>query len=285
MLQAWNAYILNVQHIGREAWLRKLDTARIRFEKRTLTGAKFRFHKLSREAGISCLTWGDPCPCCFEITQRISRGVYSLSSPWSRAHISSEMRDAMLICNRSTSAMGACFAMALLSHRMYLVVLVGETLKVNLQLDARLPAVVRRRIAAPANKITRSLPLHVTVVQDTLHVKEMTTVRIHQWLWLGREYQLRISRSCRRRLVVSSNVDTICEIPSNKRGRSVFLFLEAWVQRIHLYRSEDRSEFASYQLENERARQVLATKWLTFVARMLRYRARLRSWLGTKRIS
>ena len=77
----------------------------------------------------------------------------------------------LLICNRSTSAIGACFPMALLSHRMCLVVLVDVTLNVNHQLDARLPAVVRQRIAAPANKITRSLPLHVTVVQDTLHVK------------------------------------------------------------------------------------------------------------------
>ena len=39
LLQAWNAFILNVQHIGREAWLRKPDTALVRFEKRTLTGA------------------------------------------------------------------------------------------------------------------------------------------------------------------------------------------------------------------------------------------------------
>ena len=30
----------------------------------------------------------------------------------------------------------------------------------------------------------------------------------------------------------------------------------AWVQRIRLYRSDDRSEFAFYRLEDERARQV-----------------------------
>ena len=34
-----------------------------------------------------------------------------------------------------------------------------------------------------SEQITRSLPLHATVVQDTLHVKALTTVRIHQWLW------------------------------------------------------------------------------------------------------
>ena len=49
LLQAWNVFILNVQHIGREAWLRKLDTARVSFEKRTITGAKARLHKLPRE--------------------------------------------------------------------------------------------------------------------------------------------------------------------------------------------------------------------------------------------
>ena len=77
----------------------------------------------------------------------------------------------LIICNRSTSAMGACFPMVLLRHRMCLVVLVYETLNVNHQLGASRSAVVRRRIAAPANKITRSMPLHVTVVQDTLHVR------------------------------------------------------------------------------------------------------------------
>ena len=68
LLQTRNAFILNVQHIGRDAWLLKLDTDRVRFEKRTLTGAKARLHNLSREAGIPCLTWGDPCPCCSDNT-------------------------------------------------------------------------------------------------------------------------------------------------------------------------------------------------------------------------
>uniref|UniRef100_M4BWX8 Uncharacterized protein n=1 Tax=Hyaloperonospora arabidopsidis (strain Emoy2) TaxID=559515 RepID=M4BWX8_HYAAE len=130
----------------------------------------------------------------------------------------------LLIRNRSTSAKDACFPTALLSYRMNLVVLVDEILNANHQLGARHPAVLRRRITAPANKITRSLPLHVTVVQDTLHVKALTTVRIHQWLWWGREYQLRIPWSCRRRLVVSSNAYTICVIVPNKRGKSFSLW-------------------------------------------------------------
>ena len=75
LLQAWNAFILNVQHTGRDAWHRKLDTARVRFEKRTLTGEKVRLQKLSREAEIPCLTWGYLCPCCFDNNQRIQREV------------------------------------------------------------------------------------------------------------------------------------------------------------------------------------------------------------------
>uniref|UniRef100_M4BBT8 RxLR effector candidate protein n=1 Tax=Hyaloperonospora arabidopsidis (strain Emoy2) TaxID=559515 RepID=M4BBT8_HYAAE len=78
--------------------------------------------------------------------------------------------------------------------------------------------------SSQGNKITRSLPLHVTVVQDTPYVKALTTVRIHQWLWWGREYQLRIvCWSCRRRLVVSSNAYTICVmIRSREAGASLF---------------------------------------------------------------
>ena len=98
----------------------------------------------------------------------------------------------LLICNRSTSTVGACFPMALASRRMCVVILVNETLNVGPQLGTRFPAVMRRRIAAPANKVTRSLPLHVTVVQDTLHVKALTTVRVNQRLWWRWEDQLRV---------------------------------------------------------------------------------------------
>uniref|UniRef100_M4B7S2 Uncharacterized protein n=1 Tax=Hyaloperonospora arabidopsidis (strain Emoy2) TaxID=559515 RepID=M4B7S2_HYAAE len=172
--------------------------------------------------------------------------------------------------------MGACFPMSLLSHRMCFVILVDETLNVNHQLVASDPAVVRRRIAAPANKITRLLPLHVTVVQDTLHVKALTTVRIHQWLWWGREYQLRISRSCRRRLGVSSNAYTICVIAPNKRGRSVSLWRRGCNASAFIDRTTDRSS-RSTNWRTSGSVKPFATKWLTFVARMLLYKARLRS--------
>ena len=78
-------------------------------------------------------------------------------------------------------------------------------------------------------------------------------MRIHQWLWWGREYQLLISRSCKRRLDVQQRVHDLCDRTEQERQER--LSLEAWVQRVRLYRSDDRSEFAFYQLENERARQ------------------------------
>ena len=39
-----------------------------------------------------------------------------------------------------------------------------------------------------------------------------------------------------------------------EQERQERLSLEAWVTRIRLYRSEERSEFSFYQLENERRR-------------------------------
>ena len=82
-----------------EFWARsvasKLHTVSVKFEKRTPTGARYRMHRLSRAAGIPCFTWGDTCARCVDNSQRAQRDVYSLSSPWKRAHISAEMRDAI----------------------------------------------------------------------------------------------------------------------------------------------------------------------------------------------
>ena len=55
-------------------------------------------------------------------------------------------------------------------------------------------------------------------------------------------------------MLVSSNAYTICDHSDQERQER--LSLEAWMQRICLYRSDDRAEFAFYQLENELVRQV-----------------------------
>uniref|UniRef100_A0AAV1UBF6 Uncharacterized protein n=1 Tax=Peronospora matthiolae TaxID=2874970 RepID=A0AAV1UBF6_9STRA len=62
LVQGWNALIHNIECFGREAWLTKLDAARIRYEKRNPVGARYKLHRLSREAGLPCLSWGDSCP-------------------------------------------------------------------------------------------------------------------------------------------------------------------------------------------------------------------------------
>uniref|UniRef100_A0AAV1V8I8 Uncharacterized protein n=1 Tax=Peronospora matthiolae TaxID=2874970 RepID=A0AAV1V8I8_9STRA len=49
LLQAWNAYIHNLEDVGRDAWNDKLTKARDKFEKRTPTGARYKLHRLSRE--------------------------------------------------------------------------------------------------------------------------------------------------------------------------------------------------------------------------------------------
>uniref|UniRef100_A0AAV1U5A0 Uncharacterized protein n=1 Tax=Peronospora matthiolae TaxID=2874970 RepID=A0AAV1U5A0_9STRA len=57
LLQAWNAYIHNLEDVGRDAWSDKLIKARDKFEKRTPTGARYKLHRLSREKGLPCLSW------------------------------------------------------------------------------------------------------------------------------------------------------------------------------------------------------------------------------------
>ena len=47
VMQAWSAFIRNVNDIGREAWLQRLNAIRVKFEKRTPTGARYILHRLS----------------------------------------------------------------------------------------------------------------------------------------------------------------------------------------------------------------------------------------------
>uniref|UniRef100_A0AAV1T826 Uncharacterized protein n=1 Tax=Peronospora matthiolae TaxID=2874970 RepID=A0AAV1T826_9STRA len=51
LLQAWNAYIHNLEDVGRDAWNDKHIKARDKFEKRTSTGARYKLHRLSKEGG------------------------------------------------------------------------------------------------------------------------------------------------------------------------------------------------------------------------------------------
>ena len=53
---------------------------------------------------------------------------------------------------------------------------------------------------------------------------------------------------------LQQRVHDLCD--RSEQERKELLSLKAWVQRIRLYRSDDQAEFAFYQLENERRRQV-----------------------------
>uniref|UniRef100_A0AAV1T0S9 Uncharacterized protein n=2 Tax=Peronospora matthiolae TaxID=2874970 RepID=A0AAV1T0S9_9STRA len=91
LLQAWNAYIHNLENVGRDVWNDKLIKARDKFEKRTPTGARYKLHRLSKESGLTCLSWGDSCPCCVNNSARAPKETYLLTSPWWRVRISTEM--------------------------------------------------------------------------------------------------------------------------------------------------------------------------------------------------
>uniref|UniRef100_A0AAV1V0S0 Uncharacterized protein n=1 Tax=Peronospora matthiolae TaxID=2874970 RepID=A0AAV1V0S0_9STRA len=91
LLQAWNAYIHNLEDVGRDVWNDKLIKAHDKFEKRTPTGARYKLHRLSREKGLPCLSWGDSCPCCVNNSARAPKEAYLPNSPWWRVRISSEM--------------------------------------------------------------------------------------------------------------------------------------------------------------------------------------------------
>uniref|UniRef100_A0AAV1VLE9 Uncharacterized protein n=1 Tax=Peronospora matthiolae TaxID=2874970 RepID=A0AAV1VLE9_9STRA len=84
LLQAWNAYIHNLEDVGRDVWNDKLIKARDKFEKRTPTGARYKLHRLSREKGLPCLSWGDSCPCCVNSSARAPKESYLPNSPWWR---------------------------------------------------------------------------------------------------------------------------------------------------------------------------------------------------------
>uniref|UniRef100_A0AAV1UKD7 Uncharacterized protein n=1 Tax=Peronospora matthiolae TaxID=2874970 RepID=A0AAV1UKD7_9STRA len=105
LLQAWNAYIHNLEDVGRDAWNDKLLKARDKFEKRTPTGARYKLHRLSREKGLPCLSWGDSYPCCVNNSARAPKEAYLLNSPWWRARISSEMYEGIdnlkSLCDRA----------------------------------------------------------------------------------------------------------------------------------------------------------------------------------------
>uniref|UniRef100_A0AAV1TDB5 Uncharacterized protein n=1 Tax=Peronospora matthiolae TaxID=2874970 RepID=A0AAV1TDB5_9STRA len=85
LLQAWNAYIHNLEDVGRDAWNDKLIKARDKFEKRTPTGARYKLHRLSREKGLPCLSWGDSPWWRVRVSTEMYEGIDNLKSLYDRA--------------------------------------------------------------------------------------------------------------------------------------------------------------------------------------------------------
>uniref|UniRef100_A0AAV1U0A3 Uncharacterized protein n=1 Tax=Peronospora matthiolae TaxID=2874970 RepID=A0AAV1U0A3_9STRA len=169
LLQAWNAYIHNLEDVGRDVWNDKLITARDKFEKRTSTGGRYKLHRLSKEGGLPCLSWGDPCPCCVNNSARAPKEAYLPNSPWWRVRIYSEMYEGIDNLKSFTTVPGRLSPAVLLRHRMCRVVLLIQTQYVNHQLGAGLPRSPGRGIAAPPDEITRPTSVHVAVVQQLLN--------------------------------------------------------------------------------------------------------------------
>ena len=89
-LQAWNAFVLNVQQGGREAWLKNLNTDRVRSEKRTL--------QVKKLGCIICLvrqefyaSRGATHVRVVSTTLSALKGRYTPFLRWGRAHIFTEM--------------------------------------------------------------------------------------------------------------------------------------------------------------------------------------------------
>uniref|UniRef100_M4BA78 RxLR effector candidate protein n=1 Tax=Hyaloperonospora arabidopsidis (strain Emoy2) TaxID=559515 RepID=M4BA78_HYAAE len=116
-----------------------------------------------------------------------------------------------------------------------------------------LPAVARRRIAAPENKMTRSLSRHggskYTPRESVDHranpPMDVVGAGISTSnLW---ELQAEVGR-------LQQRLQDLFDLTEQERQE--LLSLETWVQLIRLYRSDDRYQLALYQLENEQERQV-----------------------------
>ena len=93
LVQAWNAFIANILTVGRQSWLDKLDVARSKIKQKSHVSAQDKLHRLSREAGLPCLSWGEKCLRCVDNSVRSLKEAYLLNQPSWRARISSEIRE------------------------------------------------------------------------------------------------------------------------------------------------------------------------------------------------
>uniref|UniRef100_M4BYU5 Uncharacterized protein n=1 Tax=Hyaloperonospora arabidopsidis (strain Emoy2) TaxID=559515 RepID=M4BYU5_HYAAE len=180
--------------------------------------------------------------------------------------------------------MGKCFPMALLSHRMCLVVLVDETLNFNHQLGARHPAVVRWRNSR-ASEQDNSFASPSRHGDSRYALRESVDHRANPPIAV-----MGAGISTPNPLELQTEVGRlqqglhICVIAPNKRVRSVSLWRRRCNASAFIDRKTDHN-LRSINLRTSGSVKPFATKWLTFVTSMPLYRDRLRNWIGNKRIS
>ena len=263
LLQAWNAFVLNVKRIGIDAWLQKLDTLRVKFEKRSPSGVRFKLHRLSREAGIPCLSWGDPCPCCPPNTVRAQRDVYSETSAWGRAHITAEMREAIDSLQSLYTRQGRVFndgpcepsggpRRTGVRDPQRQASAGNEAPSCRTTADSRAsergnsfaaPSYHGASRYAPRGSVEHRASPPVVVVEEGKPVPSRLS-----------ELELAIDRHER---ILGELRDDADQDYNDRRH------LEATVQRIRVHRSDDQSQYAFSQLENERTHQALRDELAT----------------------
>uniref|UniRef100_A0AAV1TW77 Uncharacterized protein n=1 Tax=Peronospora matthiolae TaxID=2874970 RepID=A0AAV1TW77_9STRA len=110
VVQGWNALIHFIERIDREAWLGKLDAARIRFEKCNPVGARYKLHRQSRESELHRLSWNDSCSGCLNNSNRAPREAFLPSDLYWTAHIYSEMAEGIDTLESVYSRSGRSFS-------------------------------------------------------------------------------------------------------------------------------------------------------------------------------
>jgi hypothetical protein len=71
LTQAWNQFLVNLEHKGLERWLKLHSDARDKFETYSPYGACMRVHRWSRKGGLPCMVWADNCSQCHPAAQRV----------------------------------------------------------------------------------------------------------------------------------------------------------------------------------------------------------------------
>ena len=96
LIQAWEAFITNINRRGIDVWMQRLQTLQLSYEQHSRFGARMRVHRLSREAGLPCFVRPEEgCPMCPSGAEHAPPDAHDLNNmKWSK-RIPYDLRDAM----------------------------------------------------------------------------------------------------------------------------------------------------------------------------------------------